>query len=190
MVAHTVCMQCARSPTVCGRFRKIKTERITNENKIEKKKSEKIQNRRTGEFVSSFLFSAQIFRSRRAIWNVYSEWKRIGIHKFSYRICEPFSYVERTKRHSAHRHTIRVDIVLVDDVSCAREHSRTVVVGMYTTIDDVCITNRLCGSTMTPTTTTTAVTTAAAAATTTTTTTTKGRRRRARDCRRNKRVGT
>lgn len=159
-----------------------------------RKNNEREQNRKRkkkNNLENLFFFSSvQRFRSRRAIWNVYSEWKRIGIHKFSYRICEPFSYVERTKRHSAHRHTIRVDIVLVDGVSCAREHSRTVVVGMYTTIDDVCITNRLCGSTMTPTTTTTAVTTAAAAATTTTTTTTKGRRRRARDCRRNKRVGT
>lgn len=200
--SHTVCCVCA--PYVL--LPQIKTERITNENKIEIQKQKEKKNWRKKKKTIWRIRFVSFFRWNVFVLNVLFEMSTRNERETAYtnsliESASPFFHSRRTHR-TTHRHTICVDTAsqwkrnrrrrrrrhTSQRIMCARENSSSLPISMTMPCDEyhnhrrvcACVTNRLCESTtMTPTTAPTA-------------TTTKGRSRqeseRARhDCRRNKR---
>lgn len=107
-------MQCVRNQTVCAVWQ-IKTERITNENKLEwkmkkqKTKMKRKSKKQSGEFVSLPFFSLGLF-----VFSVLFEMSTRNERESAYTnslidIVSPFSFVVRAKRQYTHMHVLAYD---------------------------------------------------------------------------------
>lgn len=137
-------MQCVRNQTVCAVWQ-IKTERITNENKLEwkmkkqKTKMKRKSKKQSGEFVSLPFFSLGLF-----VFSVLFEMSTRNERESAYTnslidIVSPFSFVVRAKRHTCMGlHTIRFDTVWVETnrhtLYRIAHNMRTVVLGLRVSV--------------------------------------------------------